>query len=73
MAPQHRSNQKPTWDIVFLVSCIASASLREILPEAFGFDSMLCRLSLPLLSALLCPLWLFLLYMMNVIAFALFN
>lgn len=51
----------------------ALASLHESLLEAFGFDSVLCLLSLPLLSAPLCPLWFFLLCMMNVIGFALFN
>lgn len=55
---------------------VAMASLREPPLEAFDFDSVLCLLSLPLLSAPICPLWVFfilLLCMMNVISFALFN
>lgn len=69
MALQDGSARKPTWDVVFLASAfpdvyicsllVLIASLREPLLEAFGFDSFLRLLSLPLLSAPICPLWVF--------------
>ena len=60
----------PPWPHFFPTA--ASAYLHQSPSEAFGFYSMLCCLSLPLLSASQCPLWLLLLYMMNVTCFALF-
>jgi len=76
------------WSLAYLKHCIFSAPfpwsphflttavsvyLQQPLPEAFAFYSIFCCLSLPLLSASQCPLWLFLLYMMNVTPFALFS
>lgn len=61
----------PSW--THFLTTAASSYLHQSPTEAFGFYSMLCCLSLPLLSATLCPLWLLLLYMMNVTCFGLFS